>query len=86
MKDNIIKLCSRYNENNYLEPFDSNNNDYILRTEHDNIRMGYTKDNNLYIDPAGGPMIIENNKLLEVNRVVKSITHRKGVGFIITFK
>lgn len=82
MKD-IIKLDSRFVVN-YLEKVKDNS--YLLKSEFDTMRAGNTQEGNYFIDPSGGPMIIEGKLLKEADAIVKYITWEKGVGYIITFE
>lgn len=86
--EKIIKLNSRSDSNNYLKmmmkPDGTESKTYVLKTEFP-IRMGYI-DNNKFIDPSGGPMIVVGSLLEEANAVVKSIDHIAGFGYTITFK
>lgn len=80
MKD-IIKLQSRYaSDNNYLEKIEGTDKSYKLKTEYC-YGAGKTSNGANYIDPSGGPMIIEGEYLFEADAIVDSIN--KG---IITFK
>lgn len=87
MKD-IIKLNSRYKENNYLKilkkPDGSESKTYVLKVSTPYFRVG-TIDNKRFIDPSGGPMIVEGSRLEEANAVVKSIDFIMGYGYTITF-
>ena len=85
MKD-IIKLKSRYNENNRLVKF--TNPVYILKTDVPSVRVGYDSKNNQcqYIDPSGGPMIIVGEYLEEAEAVVDKIVPIPGYGYAVIFK
>lgn len=92
MKD-IIKLNSRYKENNYLKllkkPDGSESKTYVLKVSTPHLRVGYIKDGdtnkNKFIDPSGGPMIRVGCKLEEANAVVKSVDFIQGYGWTVTF-
>jgi hypothetical protein len=88
MKD-IIKLQSRGCKNylKRLKPLneESNSNVYVIKSESDFMRVGNLEDGSMYIDPSGGPMIIENHKLKEADAVVKKILFKENVGYIIIF-
>lgn len=80
MKD-IIKLQSRYaSDNNYLKKVSGTEKSYELKTEYC-YRAGFINENKAFIDPSGGPMIIEGGYLHEADAIVDTI--KNGV---ITFK
>lgn len=88
MKD-IIELNSRSKyEHHYLKkmlkPDGGESKTYILKLSDSFIRSG-TVDGHKFIDPTGGPMIIEGSKLEEADAVVKSIDFVMGYGYTITF-
>lgn len=88
MKD-IIKLNSRYKENNYLKilkkPDGSESKTYVLKVSTPYFRVG-TVDNKRFIDPSGGPMIIVGDELKEAGAIVKSVDFVEGYGWTITFE
>lgn len=88
--EKVIKLNSRGEANNYLKkmikPDNSESKTYILKTDSPTLRMGYVDEKNKFIDPSGGPMIVEGSLLEEANAVVKSIDFITGFGYTITFK
>lgn len=88
MKDKII-LHSR-GEHNYLKkmskPDGSESKTYVLKVENYFIRTGYVDNIHKFIDPSGGPMIIEGERLEEADAIVKSIDFVTGYGHIITFE
>ena len=82
-----ITLHSRDNINNWLEHYKDKT--YILHSELDHIRCGYT-DNSMkdiqFVDPPGGPFMSVGSELMEAdNAVIKSIRYIEGKGFAITF-
>lgn len=87
--EKIIKLNSRGDSNNYLKmlvkPDGTESKTYVLKTESPILRMGYI-ENNKFIDPSGGPMIVVGSLLEEANAIVKSIDYIAGFGYTITFK
>lgn len=89
MKD-LIELKSRYEEHNYLrklaKPDGSESRTYMLKTSTYTMRSGMTDKKKKFIDPAGGPMIVEGEYLEEAGAVVKSINHVMGQGYAITFE
>ena len=88
--ENIIKLHSRGNVNNYLKKMKKLNGEesktYVIKTDIPTLRAGYVEDKRKFIDPSGGPMIVEGSLLEEANAVVKSIDFVVGYGHIITFE
>lgn len=89
---NKIKLQSHDGTNNYLEEIEGRPNEYKLVTPYDFLRGGYIPTNNgnkEFIDPSGGPMIVEGDKLDcygKKSYTVVNISHEKGIGYIITLK
>lgn len=83
--EDIIKLHSRYGENNYLERIEDYKepNAYVLKTDHITLRVGLLENGNKFIDPSGGPMIVEYYLLEEANAYVKSIDFIEGIGWVI---
>lgn len=86
--NDIIKLNSRGQENNYLKRLKKSDNTesktYALKTSTPYLRAGEVEGHK-FIDPSGGPMIVEGSKLEEADAVVKSIDYTIGYGYIITF-
>lgn len=88
--ENIINLKSRGGEKNYLKKMTkadgSESKTYILKSESHYLRAGYVDEKHKFIDPSGGPMIVEGSLLPEADAVVESITFVQGYGHTITFK
>lgn len=88
--EEIIKLKSRYKEENYLKklpkPDGSESKTYVLKTDIPTLRVGEVKGGNKFIDPSGGPMIVVGCELEEAKAVVKSIDFVEGYGWTITFE
>lgn len=88
--EKIIKLNSRGGANNYLKmmmkPDGSESKTYLIKTDMPTLRMGYVDEKNKFIDPSGGPMIVEGSLLEEAKAVVKSIDFIAGFGHTITFE
>lgn len=88
--ENIIKLNSRYDAENYLKKLnkkdDSESLTYVLKTDSPYIRVGKVDEVNKFIDPSGGPMIVEGHVLKEAGATVESINFVEGYGWTITFK
>ena len=88
--EDIIKLKSRDSTKNYLKklpkPDGSESKTYVLKTSSSYLRGGEIKEGNKFIDPSGGPMIVEGYKLEEANAIVKSIDFVEGYGWTITFE
>ena len=89
MKD-LIELKSRGEEHNCLrrlaKPDGSESHTYMLRTSTYIIRSGLTDKKKKFIDPSGGPMIVEGKYLEEAGAVVKSVDYVMGAGYAITFE
>ena len=88
--EDIIKLRSRYRAKNYLKkmpkPDGTDSKTYVLKTDVPTLRVGEVQGGNKFIDPSGGPMIVEGSLLEEANAVVKSIDFIAGYGHTITFE
>ena len=88
--EDIIKLHSSGGANNYLKKMKRLNGEesktYVIKTDIPTLRAGYVEDKRKFIDPSGGPMIVEGSLLEEANAVVKSIDFVVGYGHIITFE
>lgn len=89
MKD-LIELKSRYEEHNYLRKLakldGSESRTYMLKTSTYTMGSGMTNKKKKFIDPLGGPMIVEGEYLEEAEAVVKFIDHVMGQGYAITFE
>ena len=94
MDRKIIVLPSRYgikNELRQLTPVKDTgveSKSYILKSDADYIRTGFTFENRFFIDPAGGIMLIEG-QTMEVGEeilVIKKIDFVAGQGHIVTFE
>jgi len=88
--EKIIKLHSRGGVENYLKmmkkPDGEESKTYLLKTSMPTLRIGYVDDKHKFIDPSGGPMIVEGSLLEEANAKVKSIVFVTGFGHTITFE
>ena len=88
--DDIIKLHSRGNVNNYLKKMKRLNGEesktYAIKTDIPIIRAGYVEEKRKFIDPSGGPMIVVGCELEEAKAVIKSIDFIEGYGWTITFE
>lgn len=88
--EDIIKLRSGYKAVNYLKkmpkPDGSESKTYVLKTDVPTLRVGEAQGGNKFIDPSGGPMIVEGSLLEEANAKVKSIDFVTGFGHTITFE
>lgn len=88
--EDIIKLKSRYKEENYLKKLTksdgSESKTYVLKTDIPTVRIGELNNGSKFIDPSGGPMIVVGYGLEEAKAVVKSIDFVKGYGYTITFE
>ena len=86
---NKIKLQSHDGTNNYLEELEGRSNEYLLVTPYDFLRGGYIGENQHFVDPSGGPMIVEDKELDcygDKSYIVENISSEKGIGYIITLK
>lgn len=87
--NDVIKLNSRGQENNYLKRLKKSDNTesktYALKTSTPYLRIGEVEGHK-FVDPSGGPMIVEGSLLEEANAKVKSINFVTGFGHIITFE
>lgn len=84
-----IRLQTHDGSKNYLEEIEGRPNQYKLVCAVDSLRDGSLPDGKEFIDPSGGPMIIVGNPLEcyeSVKPKVKSISHEKEVGYIITLE
>lgn len=91
--EKIIKLNSRGSANNYLKKMPkldgSESKTYVLKTDTPSLRVGEVGGTcyiHKFIDPSGGPMIVEGSLLEEANVVVKSIDFIAGYGYTVTFE
>lgn len=88
--EKIIKLHSRGGIENYLKmmkkPDGEESKTYLLKTSMPTPRIGYVDDKYKFIDPSGGPMIVEGSLLEEANAKVKSIDFVTGFGHTVTFE
>lgn len=89
MKD-LIELKSRGEEHNCLrrlaKPDGSESHTYMLKTSTYTIGSGLTDKKKKFIDPSGGPMIVEGEYLEEAGAVVKYIDYVMGQGYAIAFE
>lgn len=87
--EEIIKLESRDTTNNYLQLLYRKDGEesktYLLKTSSNTLRVGSLSNGRKFVDPSGGPMIIEGQKLAEADTTVKSIDFTEGFGYTITF-
>ena len=84
-----IRLQTHDGSKNYLEEIEGRPNQYKLVGAVDFLRCGSLPDGKEFIDPSGGPMIIVGNPLEcyePVKPKVKSISHEKEIGYIITLE
>lgn len=59
---------------------------YVLKVSSPQVRVGTTETKKKFIDPSGGPMIVEGEYLEEAETVVKAIDFTIGYGYTITFE
>ena len=88
--EDIIKLKSRGRAKNTLKKLKrvdgSESKTYLLKSTSAFLRTGLVNNGCKFIDPSGGPMIVENSILEEANAEVESIDFTTGLGWTITFK
>lgn len=88
--EDIIILRSRDGTDNRLKRLKRSDGEesktYILKTTIPIMRSGYIEETKKFIDPSGGPMIVEGYTLKEADAVVKSIDFISGYGHTITFE
>lgn len=88
--EDIIKLNSKYDENNYLKKLKkadgTESKTYVLKVSTPAVTVGTTEDGSKFIELTGGPMIIVNSLLEEANAIVESINYTIGYGYTISFK
>lgn len=88
--EKIIKLPNRYGDDNYLKLMPkadgSESKTYVLKLSTYYLRTGDVAPNKKFIDPPGGPMIVEGEKLANTEYTVKSIDFTTGYGYTITFE
>lgn len=58
---------------------------YLLKTSSNTLRVGNLFDGRKFIDPSGGPMIVERGRLKEANATINSVDFIEGFGYTITF-
>lgn len=87
MKD-IIKLNTHDGSNNYLEKLPNTINEYTLKTSIEFIRCGEVAENKKFVDPNGGPMLVEGEQLpaIDIKAKIIKISSITGQGFIITLE
>lgn len=79
-----VVLKSRYNtRSNVLVKVSENR--YKLETQL-SYRCGKVSANKKFVDPSGGPMIIEGEYLEEVGKTVKRIDFIQGEGAFLEFE
>lgn len=88
--NDIITLNSRGGTKNYLKKMKkadgSDSKTYILKSDGPYLRVGWMDEKHEFVDPSGGPMIVEGHKLKEADAIVKSIDYIAGTGYLITFE
>ncbi|QOR58328.1 muconolactone isomerase [uncultured phage cr106_1] len=88
--NDIIELNARGEEHNFLKklskPDSKESKTYVLKVSNPCIRAGYITDKRQFIDPAGGPMIVEGERIEEADAIVSSINYIVGYGYTVTFQ
>lgn len=87
MKD-VIELSSRHGRNYLLKQSkgEEESKTYLLKSDSSTLRVGFIDKDHQFVDPSGGPMIIEGEILEDINARVKSIDFKVGIGCLITFE
>ena len=80
----IIKLQTHDGSNNYLEQIKGHV--YKLVTQTDYLMGGELDNGDIFIDPSGGPMLVENHRIAGTNWIVTKIEFKYNVGYLITLK
>lgn len=85
----LTRLDSRYGGNNTLEllkkPDGEESKTCLLKTG-DRMTRSCMTGGKKFIDPSGGPMTVEGERLEEADAVVKSVVHIMGKGYSVTFE
>ena len=74
--EDIIKLNSHDGSNNYLkklntEPYEGKQA-YALKTSYRySIRMGTVKDGISFVDPSGGPMLVQGDTINDKYKIIR---------------
>lgn len=88
--EDIIKLNSKGEENNYLKrlkkPDGSESKTYTLKVSYPAITARYLPNGKMYIQPSGSSIIAVGKRLNEADAIVKSINYTNGYGYSITFE
>lgn len=88
--DEIIKLNSRGEENNYLKKLKRSDGKesktFVLKVSSPQVSVGRNENNYNFIKPTGGPMLIEGFKCADIDATIKSIDFTIGYGYTITFE
>lgn len=79
-----IKLPTHDGSNNYLEQYKGHV--YELVTQINCIREGEINNGDVFIDPSGGPMIVENSRIEGTDWIATKIEFKRDIGFLITLK
>lgn len=73
----IIKLNSHDGTNNYLKqlevPTYEGKQAYLLKTPYNFCRFGEVEEGRKFVDPSGGPMLVEGDKV-DKYTIVKIVT------------
>lgn len=87
--EDIIKLRPGYGAVNCLKkmpkPDGSESKTYVLKTDMPTLGVGEVQGGNEFIDPSGGPMILEGSRLGEADAVVRFTDFVTGYGYTVTF-
>lgn len=87
--EDIIKLNSHDGTTNYLKKLNTKSykgrQAYVLRSPYDFIRRGKIDDNSEFVDPSGGPMLVEGDTLNNKYKIVK-VGEFPYIGIIIVLE
>jgi hypothetical protein len=83
--ENIIKLNSHDGTNNYLKklnvPAFQGKQAYVLVSPYNHMRGGKVDEDRQFIDPSGGPMLVEKDEIGDY--IIFKIIHVMYIGYIL---
>ena len=84
--EDIIKLNSHDGTNNYLKKINIGPREgrqaYVLNTPYDFLRSGEIGDGRPFVDPSGGPMLVQGD-ILNDKYIIDRVGHFPYIGTII---
>lgn len=88
--EDVYKLKTRGSAQTFLRKLYSTEGEetcsYLLKTDSLIMRTGEVEVGKKFIDPSGGPMIVEGEVLREVGKRVKYLDFSAGNGWVVTFE